>query len=232
MTRSLFVPSRLFVLCPIILMMFLLAGPGRAALQSDASSPTAGAGATPEAGTSSIFVIRPVEGADGDYFSLVAEPGSTHELTVVLGNADDAVLSLRTYANDAVPVANGGFSLAEEDVTPTGIATWIDYPAETFEFAPGADIERSFSVAIPDDAAPGQYIAGLALQTAEPLAVEGTSLFDQIIRKEVAVFIIIPGPETPEFTLGEPAYVTGESVDRIDIPVVNSGNVLVKPQGE
>jgi hypothetical protein len=92
-------------------------------------------------------------------------------------------------------------------------------------------VERTFTVSIPEDAEPGQYIAGLALQTAEPLEVEGTSMFNQIIRKSIAVFIIVPGPEEPSFELGEPALLTDGAINRIEIPLANTGNVLVKPQG-
>ena len=53
-----------------------------------------------------------------------------------------------------------------------------------------------------DDAEPGQYIAGLALQTAEPLEVEGTSMFNQIIRKSIAVFIIVGASNAMNFTDG------------------------------
>src|SRR5215217_613103 len=166
--------------------------------------PVAGAqDATPTPNTDSgpRFIIRPADGADGDYFTLKADAGTTNTLKVVLGNADDEDLELRTFANDAVPMTNGGFSIADETVPASGVATWLDYPAETLTFKPGEGIERSFTVTIPADATPGQYIAGLALQTAEPLEVEGTSMFNQIIRKTIAVFILVPGPETPECTL-------------------------------
>ena len=214
------------VLIAVTLTVLLLAAPARAQ-QGVPATPAA----TPESAGPEI-VIQPEGGVDGDYFTLEAEPGSSHELTVILGNADDEPLSLRTFVNDPIPVTNGGFALADEDVTPSGTATWIDYPAETFDFAPGDGVERTFSVNVPAEAEPGQYVAGLALQTAEPMAVEGSDLFDQVIRKVVAVFIIVPGPEHPAFLLGEPAAVSGVTSRRIEIPVVNEGNVLVKPQGE
>jgi hypothetical protein len=178
------------------------------------------------------FVIHPSDGNDGEYFKLEAPAGSTSELTVVLGNADDEAMDLRTYVSDAVPMTNGGFAVSEEDATATGPATWIEYPAETFAFEPGAGVERTFSVTIPEDTQPGQYIAGLALQTAEPIEVEGSSFFNQIIRKAIAVFIIVPGPESPEFSLGEPEVNTDGGSTGISIPLSNSGNILVKPKGE
>jgi hypothetical protein len=221
-------------LLPGLLLALMLVFPAQAmqAQETATGTPAASPAASPEADSGPRFVIRPKEGADGDYFTVEAEAGTTNDLTVVLGNADDEPLKLRTYVNDTVPMTNGGFSIAEETVPPAGTATWIDYAAETFEFAPGEGVERTFTVTIPEDAAPGQYIAGLALQTADPLEVEGTSLFNQIIRKTIAVFIIVPGPEEPAFTLGEPQLMTDGALNRIEIPVQNTGNVLIKPQGE
>lgn len=202
------------------------------AIQADPSTPAPSAGATPEMNAGPAFVIHPLDGADGDYFTIEAKAGSTTNLTVVLGNADDEALSLSTYANDAIPMVNGGFAIAEPEVAPTGTAAWIDYPAETFDFDPQEGIERTFTVTVPADAQPGQYIAGIAMETAEPLEVEGSTLFNQIIRKTIAVFIVVPGAESPAFELGAPALVAGTQQDQIVIPVTNSGNVLVKPSGE
>ena len=190
------------------------------------------ASATPSTESGPRFIIRPVDGADGDYFTLTADAGTKNELKVLLGNADDEDLKLRTYVNDAVPMTNGGFPNAEVDAAPTTTATWVDHPAGTLTFQRGEGGEPSFNVTVPADAKPGQYIAGLALQTADPISVAGTSMFNQVIRKTIAVFIIVPGPETPSFALGEAKPITDGSVPRIEIPVMNRGNVLVKPAGE
>jgi hypothetical protein len=199
----------------------------------DAGTPAATPGvATPAAQTGPRFVIYPQGGGDGDYFTLKAEAGTTNELVVILGNADDEPLELRTYASNVLPITNGGFAIGGEDVTPEDTTTWLDYPAETFAFASGEGIERTFTVTIPEDAAPGQYITGLALETAEPLEVEGTPLFQQVIRKTIAVFIIVPGEETPAFSLGEPEVAVEGAGPRIEIPVENTGNVYVRPEGE
>lgn len=198
------------------------------AYQNAASTPDA----TPPIDAGPSFVIRPLEGADGEFFTLEAEAGTTNELTVVLGNADDEPLELLSYVNDAVPMTNGGFAVADPEIPATGTATWIDYPAEIYNFAPGEGVERTFTVTIPKDAEPGQYIAGISLQTAEPLEVEGSDLFNQIIRKTIAVFIIVPGEHTPAYDLGEPEIVPGVRRAQIVIPVNNTGNVLVKPRGE
>lgn len=231
MSRTAFPTRPLITLLALVTLALGLATPV-AASQADATAEATPGAAMPSADAGPRFVIYPQGGADGDYFTLEAEAGTTNELVVVLGNADDEPLSLRTYASNVLPIVNGGFALSPEDVTPEGTSLWLDYAPETLDFAPGEGVERSFTVTIPEDAAPGQYITGLALETAEPLEVEGSALFQQVIRKTIAVFIIVPGEETPAFTLGDPGVAVDGALPRIVIPVENSGNVLVRPQGE
>lgn len=221
-----------FVIALVALAMVFSSAMPAVALQGDASTPDAAAESTPILDAGPSFVIRPLEGTDGEFFTLEAEAGTTHELTVVLGNADDEPQELLSYVNDAIPMTNGGFAIADPEVPATGAATWIDYPTEIYTFAPQEGLERTFTVTIPDDAEPGQYIAGISLQTAEPLAVEGSDFFNQIIRKTIAVFIIVPGEETPAYELGQPEVVPGARRTQVMIPVNNTGNVLVKPRGE
>lgn len=187
--------------------------------------------ATPPQEFGPSFVIHPVDGMDGDFFTVEAEAGTTVDLTVVLGNADDEPLELRTYANDVIPVPNGGFAVATHEQIPTGTATWLDYAPEVMSFEPGKGIERTFQLSIPADTTPGQHIAGLVLETAEPLDIEGTTLFNQIVRKAIAVFIIVPGPEQPAFSIDAPEIMQSRQGSSINANVVNSGNVLVKPAG-
>ncbi|MEZ4496854.1 MAG: hypothetical protein R2845_08790 [Thermomicrobiales bacterium] len=218
----------LFVFASLVVTM---AGAARAQ-QPPATADTTPAAATPSADIGPRFVIYPKGGTDGDYFTLQADPGSVLELVVVLGNADEEPLNLRTYASNVIPIVNGGFALAQEDVQQEGVTNWLEYPAETFEFAPGDGVERTFTLTVPVDTAPGQYITGLALETADPIAVEGTTLFEQVIRKTIAVFIIVPGPEEAAYSLGAPEVVTEGGLTRIVMPVANTGNVLVRPEGD
>ncbi len=208
-----------------IILLVMLTTPSALSAQS-------GNQASPQADPGPQFILRPADGEDGSYFTLEAEPGSTNTLTAVLGNVDDRPVTLRTYAGDGFTLVNGGFGVREEADSGEGISSWLDYKAETLEFEPGQGIERSFSVTVPDDAAPGQYIAGIVLQTAEPIAVEGSAMFNQIIRKSVAVFITVPGDMTPSIEVGAPAIEGNLAGQRVVVPVRNTGDVLVKPTGE
>jgi hypothetical protein len=196
------------------------------------STPEPEGAATPEPLGGPEFVLRPADGMDGEYFTLEAEAGSSNTLTAVLGNAGDEPLTLMTYAGDGVTLVNGGFGVREADEPKEDVGSWVDYETDTIDFEPGQGLEREFTVTIPDDAAPGQYIAGIVLQTAEPIEIEGSAMFDQIIRKTVAVFITVPGELTPAFAFGTPEIEGSALLPRMVIPVSNTGNVLVKPAGE
>jgi hypothetical protein len=54
----------------------------------------------------------------------------------------------------------------------------------------------------------------------------------QTIHKAVAVLITVPGPVTPEFTIGEASLRQSPATNSLLIDIANSGNVLVKPAGE
>lgn len=201
-------------------------------LVAGAQTPAASPGTTAEAGRGPLFVLRPAEGQDGDFFAVEAEPGSTQTLTAVIGNADTEPLTLRTYAADAFTLVNGGFGVRHEDDPVDDVGAWLEYEAGTIDLEPDAAIEREITVTVPDDAGPGQYIAGVVLQTAEPIEIEGSAMFRQVVRKSVAVLITIPGETKPALELGEGELVTGVSGTRLSIPVRNAGNVLLKPAGE
>jgi hypothetical protein len=176
------------------------------------------------------FVLLPVDQPD-PYFAPTIEPGESSSLTVALGNAGEAPVEAVTFVADAYTLINGGFGVKGDDQPKTGPTTWIDYPSETLELAPEKSIERSFTVAVPADTSPGQYIAGLVLQTAEPIAVGDSAVFRQSILKSIAIFITVPGPVTPALAIGQATLDQKASAARLLIEVSNPGNVLLKPTG-
>jgi hypothetical protein len=219
----------LVVMVLLAMLFFSLANP---VLPVNAQESTPSAEATPETELGPQFVIYPKGSFDGDFFQLEIEAGRSQDLTVVLGNVDDEPLELVTYVADVVPQTNGGFAIAREDVPLTGPASWVDYPLQEFAFEPGDGVERTFTVTIPEGTRPGQYVAGLALQTAEPLAVEGTDLFTQTVRKIVQVFITVPGPTEAAFELIDAELTAEGGSGIVEVTVENGGDILVRPQGE
>jgi hypothetical protein len=170
-------------------------------------------------------------GQDQPYISETLNPGEKTTVTVQLGNAGDNATEARTYVADAFTLVNGGFGVKAEDAPKTGTATWVEYSSETLDLAPGDTVERTVTISVPDSTAPGEYIAGLVLQTAQPIPVADSTMFRQTILKSIAIFITVPGSESPALEIGEASISQRARAASIQIEIDNPGNVLLKPVG-
>lgn len=187
--------------------------------------------ATPGPPPPPAFIIAPASG-DGSYFDIEMEPGTSQELTVILGNGGEEPVVARAYAADAFTLVNGGFGIETEEDERDGTGSWIDFEPETLDLEPGDRVERTFTVSVPADAATGQHIAGIAIQTADSIAVGESSMLRQIIKKSIAVFITVPGPEDGSFEIGDISIQQPGGSSRIVVEINNTGNILVNPAGE
>ena len=176
------------------------------------------------------FLLEPLH-QDDSFFTATMDPGTTQEMTVALGSASEAPVTVLTYVSDAKTLVNGGFGVGTADDPVNEPTTWIDYPTETLELEPDERLERTFTISVPTDAAPGQHIAGLSIQTAESLAVGESGMLRQIIKKSIAVFIIVPGPQTPDLEIGEARMTQSSTSNGLVVDIRNSGNVFLKPEG-
>ena len=176
------------------------------------------------------FVLYP-EGLESSYFSLTIEPGESQSLTVLLGNAGSASIEARTYAADAYTLINGGFGNRTEADGQSGPTKWIDYESETLQLDPAVLLDRTFSVSVPEGTEPGQYVSAIVVQTAEPIKISGSDMFQQMILKSIAVLVTVPGPVEAGFKIGDAAVNQTAGANVLHIAIINGGNVLVKPAG-
>jgi hypothetical protein len=197
-----------------------------ASAQEATPTPTA----TPSPGIHA-FEIYPKGGILGDFFAPTIVAGGTETLTVVLANTGDTPFMARTYPTNAHTAVNGGFSISDDVEEPTGVTLWLDYPEATYDIKPGTGLEREFSVTVPSDTPPGQYLTSLVLEDAEARSVDGTENFKQIVRFPVPVFITVPGELASSFVIDGAALDTSGSPFVLSIGISNTGNVKVRPAG-
>ena len=222
----------------LLMMAFLLitctfASPTRSVAQ------TVDFGSTPEA--------PPVEGErdstpgepQGPVFGMVAvgdhptgyfddveiAPGLSIELTAAIMNQGAAPVSLHTYKMNALSGANGGFLSGNEADPAMGATAWIDYPSFDLDIAPGEQQTVTFTVTVPPDAAPGQYISGLAVATRDAEVIPG-SILSQSRAYAISVGILVPGKITRSFALGAPK----SERPFLRIPITNTGDFSCGPQ--
>lgn len=206
------------------LVIFLL--PHGVASQTLASTPQAAA--TPGDSDAPKFGIVAIGDYPNGFFEdVTVSPGETVVLEVAVMNVGNVQAELTTYKVNAMNSVNGGFMAGDPDEEPVGAAAWIDYPTEELSVSPGEQHEIEFSVTVPEDTKPGQYIAGLMVQTTESHAIPGTDVFDQVLGYAISVGILVPGDLNREFELGVPS-IEGFT---LSVPLRNTGNYLVRPEG-
>jgi hypothetical protein len=177
------------------------------------------------------LAIRPID-QPGPFFDLTMRPGETRTLEVELANVGGARIAARTYAADVYTIINGGFGARLREEPQTGTTLWVDYTTDVLQLPAGDGIRRTFEIAVPADAEPGEYITSLVLENDEPLRGSGDVAIDQIVRQATAVVITVPGRRAPALTIGPATHkvVTDRSV--IAVALQNTGNVRLKPVAE
>ncbi|HET9662256.1 MAG TPA: hypothetical protein VFP05_18160 [Thermomicrobiales bacterium] len=221
--------SRSRILSLVLALLFSVVGlAGSAGAQGNAATPEA----TPQA-SKPAFAISQRDPTETGYFSVELKPGESAEFVALVQTIDSVPTILRTFATNAINPANGGFDAGTEADELTGAAAWLTYPAQTLDEMSGTEaVEIPFTVTVPADAGPGQYVAALVVQTAEPLPVEGTTMINVLVRSAIAVEIIVPGPKQVSFELGAPAISNDAGIPQLIIPISNTGNWRVRPTGE
>ena len=177
------------------------------------------------------LVLHPV-GQPGAFFDLAMQPGESRRLDVQIGNDGSVPIAARTYAADVYTIVNGGFGGRLRDDATTGTTRWLTYAPETIQLAVGATTDRPITVAVPDDAAPGEYITSIVLENDQPVVTGDATPIEQVIRQAVAVVITIDGPRVPRLTIGAASHrvVAGRSVVAVDVD--NPGNIRLTPTAD
>lgn len=179
-----------------------------------------------------VFGVYPAGTQEGVYFEDFVEPGESHEFTLALENAGTSDLKLLVYPADVYSMTNGGMGVNFQDQERTEPTTWLDVSEGTFDIASGEELLQPFTVTVPEGTSPGQYVTAIAVETADSFAIgdEGGA-FRQVLRKVVAVVVLVPGEAQPSFSLGEPEVLIQQGQTVLRTPVENTGNIRVRPAG-
>jgi hypothetical protein len=212
----------------LVLIAVLLAGTMSVHAQQPEGTPS-----TEPATPLPAMLFEPSAKNEGGRLTATLEPGASTTFIVSIGNIGEIPFRFVTYAADAFTARNGGFGLFDLDSEPSGATAWLEFPTESYDLEPGEAFERSFDVTVPEGTAPGEYVTGIAMQTADPLnaADEGMFRFDQVFRTVLGIRIIVPGASAPELEIGEPSMIIEGGVAGIVVPLSNTGNEQVTPAG-
>lgn len=177
-----------------------------------------------------------IEAVDSErpYFELKLEPGESEDLTVRFVNHGESGAGVEVYRSDVTTISGGGMGLQSKDGARTGATEWLDFQEETMDLLPGERVEQTFTVSVPEDVEPGEYITSIAMQNADPVAVgseDGSGQFTQTLRYGVAVNIDVPGPREPAMEIGDVSHQSSGGRSAIHVGITNSGNTHLEPTG-
>jgi hypothetical protein len=193
--------------------------------------------ATPPSGTpiptsNSSFQFYPADGAWGDYFNLTIKSGESSTQKALLANTGSVSQHLVIYVTNAHTADNGGFTADVRGAPANAVTSWIDLPDVAVTVEPGKGVEQSFTIVVPKDTKPGQYITAIAGEEADVSGIEGSSNLLQKLRYVIPVFITVPGETTAGFSLGDPVLTAASDGLQVVVPIQNTGDMRVRPKGD
>ncbi|MBO9533249.1 MAG: DUF916 domain-containing protein [Solirubrobacteraceae bacterium] len=181
------------------------------------------------------FSARPSEAAPqdkrGTFFRLHVERGTDRRQSIVIENLSKRSKQLLIDAVDGRTGTTSGSVYANRQDPLSKAGSWIKLPVKSLDLPAGRTMRIPFSLSIPSDAAPGDHLAGIAIQDRHRTHSGSRVAITQIIRVVVGVQIIVDGPTEKALSLGKVALqaLPGTKVPSVVVHLENTGGELCKP---
>lgn len=118
-------------------------------------------------------------------FSYDLDPGEHVEDSFEITNYGTEEISLSVYPADGATSSNGSLELSENTDSASAIGSWIHVAEPEVSLAPGEKTSVSFTIDIPEDTAPGDYLGGMVSSYMDSSA--GTVAVDRRLATQLAV---------------------------------------------
>ncbi|WP_329158549.1 DUF916 domain-containing protein [Streptomyces sp. NBC_01717] len=115
-------------------------------------------------------------GDDRSSFSYGVNPGGTAEDAMVVANHSKSPLELAVYAADGFTAGTGQLDLLTQDKKSVGIGAWVHADRDSVVIKPGKSARIPFTVAVPDNATPGDYVGGILTSLRQSDEAEGINV--------------------------------------------------------
>ncbi len=135
------------------------------ALAGSAVSPALTAADTaPSADTTVTWSVKPADtaqGRDRPNYAYDLPPGGTVGDALYIANRSPQPITLSVYAADGFLTEDGALDILAGGVASTDLGSWVQVQTSELTLDSGASAEVPFTVAVPADASPGDYAAGV-----------------------------------------------------------------------
>jgi len=169
-------------------------------------------------------------GADRSSYSYAVNPGGKVDDTMVVANRGKDPLDLAVYAADGFTTQTGQLDLLTRDKKSTAIGLWLRAGGDHVTVQPGKSVEVPFTVAVPDNATPGDYVGGVMTSLTQPDQEQGINVERRL---GIRVKLRVGGDLTPRLAIenlhvdyagsGNP-FAKGDA--KVTYTIHNSGNAI------
>ena len=196
------------------------------------------------AGGNGQFGLTPVPDGAGrvaPYFMLTMAPGESVTDTALVSNEGKVAEKLKLSRATGVTAGNGGSAFSQEFKRCSGTGCWVSGLAGEVALPAGTVKRLPFTVRVPAGTPPGQYLAGLTVESAVlPASVKvggnGKATAKAIIIDRVTVGVAVTvGVLSRMTTRLRIPDVTGQAIGptaRLNIGVANTGQTFTHGTGK
>ncbi|MGW0668373.1 WxL protein peptidoglycan domain-containing protein [Streptomyces sp. NPDC002746] len=115
-------------------------------------------------------------GEDRSSFGYTVNPGGEAEDALVVANHSTDPLNLAVYAADGFTTEKGQLDLLTEGKKSRSIGAWVRADRASVRIAPGKSAEIPFTVKVPRNAPPGDYVGGILTSLKQSDDAEGIAV--------------------------------------------------------
>lgn len=187
-------------------------------------------------GFSDGFGVRPVKRGGSEvaasYFTLTAKPGQTLHESAVMSNRSKAPITFLVDGVDGLTGVTSGVVYANRDDRHLEASRWVRPDDRRVTLAPGEVRRLRIRVRVPDDARPGDHLAGVAFQDARQTTSASRFSVRQVVRVVMGVQITVPGGTPAQAELGDLTLkaLPGTQVPSVVLDLGNKGALLCRPR--
>ena len=173
------------------------------------------------------------------YYLLRLAPGASITQTVLLHNDNDHSVDVRVDGIDGFTSNATGASYDTPYQHAKATGRWIAVSTPEVTMAQGATRAVDFTVRVPADAAPGQYLGGLAMYV--PLGAPTTTVasasnqatFGITLQGEriIAVEVVVPGAATPNLQVNGVQPTPSPTGLDLSVAMANEGSAFARGNG-
>lgn len=171
-------------------------------------------------------------------FMKSVKPGDEVKVKVKVNNVSKKEKEFTIYPTDVLSDLRGGWTYPLKENVPSLFGTWIKETPEKVKLKPNESKEFVFTVNVPKDTKPGQYIAAIVSQEftpAEEATVTSGMSTQTNSNTQLPLQVVLNvdiEKSTRKMDIGKLSHTfNNDGLLTVFVPHINKGTILEKPQG-